>query len=186
MTNIREYVLNNLLDPLKVYPTDVQNALIEMMIQRLEELYDLIVQFPEIILPYEDRMDIVKVICAQFRFTIPEESDLLEQLSILESIIEVYQKRGSIDTIENMWVYYGGKLPKKVTVSIPSYNLFRYSISPYSTVYFYPDGQYKRTGVLDVIIEDDDLQMTRDEILAFLHKELIPAGTLVNLILPEP
>lgn len=184
MSVIRDYVLKNLLDPLKVYPTDVQNALIEIMIDRLEDLYQLIVEFPEIISPSEDKLDILKVICAQFKYSIPEGSDIQEQIGILESIIEVYRRRGSVDTIENMWKYYGGTLPKQVRVSVPSYNLFRYSVTPYSTIYFYPDGQYKRTGVLDITVSDDELLMTREQLLEFLYKELIPAGTLVNLILP--
>lgn len=183
MSVIRDYVNTHLMDPLRVYPTEVQNAIIELLIQRLEALYELSIKFPEIVTPSESRIDILRAICQQFKYTIREPSEIKEQVQILNKILDVYKRRGSVDTIENMWKYYGGNLPKQVRVSIPSHKLFRYSVSPYSTEYFYPDGQNKRTGVIDITVSDDVLEISREELLKFLREELVPAGSLINLII---
>ena len=128
MANIRTYIESQLLDPLKRYPTKIQDTLLQIITDRIEELYTYTLKFPEIITPNAQRLDIVAAICEQFKFSIREEAELEEQLRILENILYVYRRRGSVDSIENMWKYYGGNLPKNIKIRIPAYNLFRYSL----------------------------------------------------------
>lgn len=148
MANISDYIKSNLLEPLKRHSTAIQDTMIELIAQKLQELYDYAVKFPEIITPDKNRLDILKAIADQFLFAIRDDADIEEQISILENILHVYNKRGSIDTIENMWRYYGGKLPKDVEVVIPSYNLFRYSISALSGTHVFQDG-----GALSITVD---------------------------------
>lgn len=132
MANIREFIQSHLLAPLKQYPTVIQDTMLDIIADNLEKLYEYTWRFPEIVSPNSSRLDILKAIADQFVFTVREDADIEEQINILNNILYVYNRRGSIDTIEHMWKYYGGTLPKDVKVIIPSYNLFRYSISPLS------------------------------------------------------
>lgn len=140
MADIRTFIQSHLLEPLKQYPTVIQDTMIEIITQRLQTLYDYTVKFPEILSPSTSRLDILQAIADQFLFTVREDADIQEQVDILDKILYVYNKRGSIDTIENMWKYYGGKLPKEVKVIIPSYNLFRYSVSALSGSHVFVKG----------------------------------------------
>lgn len=141
MADIKHFLVTHLLEPLKQYPTVIQDTMIEIIAQKLQLLYDYAAKFPEILSPNQSRMDILQAIADQFLFTVREDADIQEQVDILDHILYVYSKRGSIDTIENMWKYYGGKLPKDVKVIIPSYNLFRYSISKLSGTHRFINGR---------------------------------------------
>ena len=140
MADIKPFILNHLLEPLKNYPTIIQDTMIELIAQKLQLLYEYTIQFPEIVSPTQTRMDILQAIADQFLFTVRDDADIQEQIDILDRILYVYNRRGSIDTIENMWKYYGGTLPKNVKVIIPSYNLFRYSISRLSGTHKFING----------------------------------------------
>ena len=147
---IREYIQDQLLNPFREHPTNIQNTLIEIITQRLEKLYDLTVEFPEIVSPNQNRLDILKAIADQFLFNVRQEADIQEQIDILDNILYVYTKRGSLDTIENMWKYYGGDLPKDIKVIIPSERVFRYSRSPLSGTHVFQDGKTNRTGTYEI------------------------------------
>lgn len=177
MASIREYIEATLMEPLKRYPTSVQGAILELIALRLEELYAYIQKFPEIVTPDESRLQVVNTIADQFLFTIRNEGDIGEQLRILDNILYVYRKRGSIDTIENMWKYYGGDLPKRVKVNIPSYNLFRYSVSPYSQTHVYQDGTINRSGTYEVILTNNTYDI--EKLKEFMMDELVAAGNYV-------
>ena len=177
MSYIREYLKKHLLSPLKQYPTIIQETLIELIIQKLEKLYEYTILFPEIVSPDKSRLDIVRVIANQFLFTIREEADLQEQIDILDNILYVYSKRGSIDTIENMWKYYGGDLPKDVQVIIPTYNLFRYSISPFSYTHVFQDSEINRPGVYEVRLTNNTYPIPK--LQEFMLKELVAAGNRI-------
>jgi len=141
MTDISSFIRSHLLEPLKQYPTVIQDTLIEIITQKLQTLYEYTVRFPEIVSPSSNRLDILKTIAEQFLFTIREDADIEEQIAILDNILYVYKMRGSVDTIENMWKYYGGTLPKDVKVIIPSYTIFRYSMSKLSGTHKFIDGR---------------------------------------------
>ena len=140
MSYIRDYVKENLILPMKENSTNIQDTIIELIIQKLETLYAYTLKFPEIVSPDKNRLDILKIIADQFLFTIRDDADIDEQIEILDNILSVYNKRGSIDSIENMWKYYGGNLPKEVEVIIPSYNVFRYSMSRLSGTHTFING----------------------------------------------
>ena len=141
MADIRSYIQSHILAPLKQYPTIIQDTMLEVITSKLEELYELSWMFPNIITPNTSRLDILEAIAQQFLFTIRRDADLQEQINILNNILYVYNRRGSVDTIENMWKYYGGELPKDVKVVIPSYNLFRYSMSALSGTHTFVKGK---------------------------------------------
>lgn len=177
MSQIRDYINAHLLEPLRRYPTAIQDTLLSIIANRLEELYNYTLEFPKIISPNSSRLDILQAIADQFLFTVREEADLEEQVRILESIVSVYNKRGSIDTIENMWKYYGGDLPKEVKVKIPSYNLFRYGISQLSGTHVFPDNQTNRTGVYEIRLTNNFYPV--EDLREFLIKELVAAGNYI-------
>lgn len=174
MADIRTFIKSHLLEPLKYHPTVIQDTLIELITQRLQELYDYSAKFPEILEPNQSRLDILQAIAQQFLFTVREDADIQEQLDILTNILYSYNKRGSIDTIENMWKYYGGTLPKDVKVIIPSYNLFRYSISKLSGTHVFQDGMTNRTGVYEIRLTNNTYPIP--DLRDFLIKELVAAG----------
>lgn len=177
MADMKAFIMSHLLEPLKQYPTTVQNAMIELIAEKLEMLYEYTVKFPEIISPNQYRLDILQAIADQFSFTVREEADLQEQVDILDNILHVYAKRGSVDTIENMWRYYGGDLPKNVKVVIPSYNLFRYSISALSGTHVLQDNEINRTGVYEIQLINNDYPIP--DLKEFLIKELVAAGNYI-------
>ena len=177
MANIRDFIQSQLLEPLRRYPTLIQDTLLELITQKLEELYELAVRFPEIVSPNQNRLDILKIIADQFVFAIREEADLQEQINILDSILYSYNRRGSVDTIENMWKYYGGDLPRDVKISIPSYNLFRYSISALSGNHVFQDNTNNRTGVYEIKLINSTYPI--DDLREFLIRELVAAGNLI-------
>lgn len=177
MADIKPFLLNHLLEPLKQYPTVIQDTMIEIIAQKLQRLYDYTIQFPEIVSPNQSRMDILQAIADQFLFTVREDADIQEQVDILNNILYVYNKRGSIDTIENMWKYYGGDLPKDVKVIIPSYNLFRYSISKLSGTHVFQDNNINRTGVYEIRLTNNTYPIP--DLKEFLLKELVAAGNYI-------
>lgn len=177
MADIRPFIKDHLLEPLKQYPTIIQDTMIEIITQKLQLLYDYAIKFPEIVSPNKSRLDILKAIADQFLFTVREEADIQEQIDILDHIIYVYNKRGSIDTIENMWKYYGGDLPKDVQVIIPSYKLFRYSLSRLSGTHVFQDNTVNRTGVYEIKLINNYYPVP--ELRDFLLKELVAAGNLI-------
>lgn len=175
MADIRPFIETHLLEPLKHYPTIIQDTMIEIIIQKLQALYDYTIQFPEIVSPNKSRLDILQAIADQFLFTVREDADIQEQIDILDRILYVYNRRGSIDTIENMWKYYGGTLPKDVKVIIPSYNLFRYSISKLSGNHVFQDNATNRTGVYEIRLTNNTYPIP--DLREFLIKELVAAGS---------
>lgn len=175
--DIRAYISSTLLEPLKNYPTVIQDTMIEIITQKLQQLYEYTIRFPEIVSPSSSRMDILQAIADQFLFTVREDADIQEQLDILNNILYVYNKRGSIDTIENMWKYYGGELPKDVKVVIPSYNLFRYSISRLSGNHVFQDNVINRTGVYEIRLTNNIYPIP--DLKEFLIKELVAAGNYI-------
>lgn len=177
MATIRPFIVSNLLEPLKHYPTVIQDTMIEIIAQKLELLYDYAVKFPEIVSPNQSRMDILQAIADQFVFTVRDDADIQEQIDILDRILYVYNRRGSIDTIEHMWKYYGGKLPKDVKVIIPSYNLFRYSISKLSGTHVFQDNTINRTGVYEIRLTNNTYPIP--DLREFLIKELVAAGNYI-------
>lgn len=177
MSVMRDYIASQLLEPLKSYPTTIQDTLLTIISDRLEELYEYTKKFPEIIEPNSTRLDILQAIIDQFQFTIREEADIQEQISILDNILYLYTRRGSIDTIENMWKYYGGDLPRDIKVKIPSYNLFRYSVSNFSGVDVYPDSDTYRSGVYEVILNNSNYPIPK--LKEFMLKELVAAGNRI-------
>lgn len=177
MADIKPFLVSHLLEPLKQYPTIIQDTMIEIIAQKLQLLYDYTIEFPEIISPNQSRMDILQAIADQFLFTVREDADIQEQLDILDNILYVYSRRGSIDTIENMWKYYGGDLPKDVKVVIPSYNLFRYSISKLSGTHVFQDNVFNRTGVYEIRLTNNIYPIP--DLKEFLIKELVAAGNYI-------
>lgn len=184
MSVVRSFIENQLLEPLKRYPTVIQDTIIELMIEKLETLYEYTLRFPEIVSPNMGRLDILKAIADQFLFTVRNDADLQEQIDILNNILYVYSRRGSIDTIENMWKYYGGTLPKDVKVIIPSYNLFRYSLSKLSGTHRFandPDqtkqGDFYRTGVYEVRLTNSNYPIP--DLKRFMLDELVAAGNRI-------
>lgn len=184
MVDIRSFIEDQLLEPLKRYPTVIQDTMLELIIEKLETLYNYTVKFPEIVSPDTNRLDILKAISDQFLFTVRNDADLQEQVDILDNILYVYSRRGSIDTIENMWKYYGGKLPKDVKVVIPSYNLFRYSISRLSGTHKFANdpeetgvGGYYRTGVYEIRLTNSNYPIP--DLKKFMLKELVAAGNRI-------
>lgn len=179
MSDIKPFIYSYLLEPFKNYETDAQYAIIKLIVEKLTELYDYTLKFPEIITPNQYRLDIVRIIADQFLFSIRDEADIQEQLNILDKILYVYSRRGSIDTIENMWKYYGGKLPKDVKVTIPSYNLFRYSVSALSGTHTFQDNESNRTGVYEIRVTNSYYSMA--DLRKFLIKELVAAGNYIYI-----
>lgn len=177
MADIKPFLVSHMLEPLKQYPTVIQDTMIEIISQKLQLLYDYAVKFPEIISPNQNRMDIIQAIANQFLFTVRDDADIQEQIDILDNILYVYNRRGSIDTIENMWKYYGGELPKDVKVIIPSYNLFRYSISRLSGTHVFQDNVVNRTGVYEIKLTNNTYPIP--DLREFLIKELVAAGNYI-------
>lgn len=175
---IRKYVKSQLIEPLRRYPTTIGDTLLYVITKRLEELYLYTVRFPEIVSPDYNRMDILQAIVEQFEFTIRTDADIEEQIDILDNILYVYRKRGSIDTIENMWKYYGGNLPKDIKVKIPSYNLFRYNISKLSGTHVFQDGDMNRAGVYEVVL-NNATNYSVEELKEFMLSELVAAGNRI-------
>jgi len=175
--DIRTYIKSQLLPPLKRFSTPVQETLLEIITWRLEELYELTIKFPEIVSPNKNRLDILQAIIEQFQFSIRNEARIEEQIAIIDNILKVYNRRGSIDSIENMWKYYGGDLPKEVKVNIPSYNLFRYSISSWSGTHVFQDNNVNRPGVYEIELFNNKYPL--DKLKDFLLKELVAAGTRI-------
>lgn len=162
----------------------MQDTMIELIAQKLQLVYDYTIKFPEIVSPNQSRMDILQAIADQFLFTVRDDADLQEQIDILDNILYVYSKRGSIDTIENMWKYYGGDLPREVKVIIPSYNLFRYSVSKLSGTHKFANdpettgqGDYYITGAYEVRLTNSTYPIP--ELKKFMMKELVAAGNRI-------
>lgn len=176
--DMRQLLRDNLISTFKSYPTTVQDTLLEIIGGRLQEAYDGASNFTDNLLDISlQRPDIIQAKAAQHDFHIRDEASLSEQLSILNGIEEVYSKRGSIDTIENMYKYYGGNLPKDIVLEIPAHHLFRYSISKLSGKEPFQDGLYYRSGVYTINIEGEyDLR----EIRQFILDELVAAGIEVG------
>ena len=177
MTDIRAFIRNHLLEPLKSHPTAIQDTIIELLVEKLQALYVYSYRFPEIVSPNQSRLDILQAIADQFLFTIRSDADIQEQIDILDNILYVYSKRGSIDTIENMWKYYGGDLPRDVKVIIPSYNLFRYSMSKLSGTHVFQDNTVNRTGVYEIRLTNNSYPIP--DLRDFLIKELVAAGNYI-------
>jgi len=177
MSTIRNYIRDNLLAPLKQYPTVIQDTMLNNIADRLEQLYDYTLLLPSIVSPNKNRLDIIKAIADQFLFTVRNDGSIEEQVDILTNILVVYSKRGSIDTIENMWQYYGGKLPKDVQVIIPSYELFRYSISKFSGTHRYQDNETYRPGVYEIKLVNNTYPIS--DLKKFLLEELVAAGNYI-------
>lgn len=177
MSDIRPFIFENLLQPLKQYPTIIQDTMLEIIAQKLQSLYDYTIEFPEIVSPNQSRLDILQAIADQFLFTVRNDADIQEQIDILDNILYVYSRRGSIDTIENMWKYYGGKLPKDVKVIIPAYNLFRYSISKLSGTHVFQDNKTNRTGVYEIRLTNNTYPIP--DLREFLINELVAAGNYI-------
>ena len=53
MADIKHFLVNHLLEPLKQYPTVIQDTMLEIITQKLEALYDYILKFPEILTVYQ-------------------------------------------------------------------------------------------------------------------------------------
>lgn len=175
MSTINEYLYKYLLPVLKAYPTAVQETILKIIEDRLGITYSDIINFSDTILdPKSDRYDIVKAKASQYDFNINKLSPVNEQIKLLNSINDIYSLRGSVDSIENMWKYYGGDLPKNVKVSIPSYDIFRYSVSKLSGTHRFQDSQYYRPGIYNITIDDE---YNLDDIRDFIIKELVAAGT---------
>lgn len=173
MSNIRDIVHDRILDAIKRYPTTVSDTILEIIASRLEEIYWTTHHFPELINPNQDRYDIMRAMASQYDYDMRVLTPLSEQTSLLESILELYRRRGSYDTIINMRKYYGGDLPEFVTLKIPSEQLFTYSVSELSGRDVFPDGEYNRYGVYEVILYDEyDTSVLRE----FLLNELVSAG----------
>ena len=177
MADISPFIREHLLEPLKHYPTIIQDTMIEIIIEKLQRLYDYATEFPEVVSPNQSRLDILQAIADQFLFTVRDDADIQEQVDILDRILYVYNRRGSIDTIENMWKYYGGTLPKDVKVIIPSYNLFRYSISKLSGNHVFQDNTINRTGVYEIRLTNNTYPIP--DLRDFLIKELVAAGSYI-------
>lgn len=174
---IEDAVYNKLINTFKKYPTAIQDTLLRLITIRLQELYTQIDLFPDILLGDDNkRYDILQAKAEQFDFNINNEYSLSEQIKLLNKIYYIYSKRGSIESIEHMWKYYGGNLPKDVTVTIPANELFRYSISKLSGTHRFEDGVYYRAGVYTIVIDGDyDLDSLRE----FVLQELVTAGRRV-------
>lgn len=177
MTNIRNYIRSKLLTPLKSYPTPIQETLLEIITSRLEEIYVLTKRFPEIIGTTNNRLDIINTIAEQFNFELRDEANIKEQLAILENILHLYRKRGSIDTIEHLWKYYGGDLPHDLTISIPSYNIFRYNLSSFSGEHVFQDGGTNRSGAYEILLNNSNYPIPK--LRDFLLKEVVAAGNRI-------
>lgn len=180
MNNMEEMLQENLLSTFKLYPTTIQDTILRVISDRLGRLYSDADQFTDVVLsPGTDRYDIVQAKAAQYNFDIRSEASFSEQVKLLNSIYEIYSKRGSVDSIERMWKYYGGDLPKNVKIEVPAEGIFRYSVSPWSGTHRLQDGNYYRPGVYNISVEGDyDLDALRD----FVTKELLTAGTSVNFL----
>lgn len=178
--DIHDIINKKLITSFKRYPTTVQDTILRIAGDRLQETYNLTEDFTEIMLqPDRLRPDIVKAKAKQYNFDIREEASLSEQIKLLEAINAIHSKRGSVESIENMWLYYGGNLPKNVKIEIPAQNIFRYNISKFSGQDVFQDNNYYRPGVYNINIEGDyDLKTLRD----FINKEFVAAGTKVNYI----
>ena len=173
-----QLLYSSLINSFQALPTTIQDTLLRIISIRLRELYAQIQRIPEELLQ-PSRYDMLKAKAAQVAWDIDNKHSLLEQKDLLESIFEIYKKRGSIESIENMWLYYGRDLPKDVNVSIPLYNIFRYSISKWSGKDKFQDGVHYRAGVFTITIKDDyDLDQVRDLVMT----ELVTAGRKVNFL----
>lgn len=173
-----EYVYDKLLKIFNKYPTSIQDTILHIISIRLRELYASIDEFPKDVLnPGKEHYDMLLAKAEQFDYDINGKYSLSEQIALLNSIYNTYSKRGSIDSIENMWKYYGGNLPKEVTVTIPAYEIFRYSVSALSGTHRFQDNLYYRSGVYTINIEGS---YNIDDIRDFIVKELVAAGTSVN------
>lgn len=178
--DMHDYVNKKIITTFRRYPTTVQDTLLRIIGDELQETYDLTDTFTDIMLsPDNLRPDIIKAKAKQYNFDIREEASLSEQIKLLEAINVINSKRGSIESIEKMWTYYGGNLPKNVKIDIPAHNIFRYSISKFSGLDRFQDNNYYRSGVYNINVDGDyDLKSLRD----FVNKELVAAGTKVNYI----
>ena len=177
MTNIRDYIDNQLLEPLKNYPTAIQDTLLKIIGDKLEELYNLSLVFPEIVSPNSSRIDILSLIAEQFVFKVREEAELQEQVDILTNILYVYTKRGTIDTIEHMWKYYGGDLPREVEVVTPLDSLFTWNMSKLSCSHVFQDSTLNRTGIYEIKLTNNTYPL--DDLKEFLIRELVAAGNFI-------
>lgn len=178
--DMHDLVSKKIITTFKKYPTTVQDTILRIIGDELQETYDLTDEFTDIMLsPDSLRPDIIKAKAKQYNFDIREEASLSEQIKLLDAINVIHSKRGSIESIENMWKYYGGNLPKNVKVEIPAQSIFRYSISKLSGSDKFQDNSYYRSGVYNINVEGDyDLNSLRE----FVNKELVAAGTRVNYI----
>ena len=179
---IREYVVKTLQEPLRKYRTPIQDAIIEIMIEYFENYHISIEKLPSIITPdpVDGRYDIINAIAASYKFTIRPEALIEEQVAILANIAYVYKLRGSVYSIEHMKELYGGNLPEPVNVSIPSYGIFRYCISPYDQTDVYQDGDHYRPGIYDVNIYryNEDI----NTLISWMYEELVTSGALIKVI----
>lgn len=174
---IREYVKRTLQVPLRRFNTVVQDAMLEIIVEAIEELHLNISLLPSILTPSKSRLDILDVIAESYGYSIDPEADIIEQLNIISHLAYINKIRGSIYSIENMHEFYGGSKPEYVKVEIPSYKIFRYSVSQYSVDHVYQDNRQNRTGVYNLYLRDPDIDLA--ELQDFMYKELVASGSRI-------
>jgi len=174
---IREYVKKTLQVPLRRFSTIVQDAMLEIIVEAIEELHLNISLLPSILTPTKSRLDILDVIAESYGYSIDPDADIIEQFNIISHLAYINKLRGSIYSIENMHEFYGGSKPEYVKVEIPSYKIFRYSVSQYSVDHVYQDNRQHRTGVYNLYLRDQDVDLA--ELQEFMYKELVASGSRI-------
>ena len=177
---IREYVKRTLQVPLRRFNTVVQDAMLEVIVEAIEELHLNISLLPSILTPSKSRLDILDVIAESHGYSIDPNADIIEQFNIISHIAYINKLRGSIYSIENMHEFYGGSKPEYVKVEIPSYKIFRYSVSQYSVDHVYQDNNQHRTGVYNLYLRDQNIDLA--ELQEFMYKELVASGSRIFFI----
>ena len=174
---IREYVKKTLQVPLRRFNTIVQDAMLEIIVEAIEKLHLNISLLPSILTPTKSRLDILDVIAKSYGYSIDPDADIIEQFNIISHLAYINKIRGSIYSIENMHEFYGGSKPEYVKVEIPSYKIFRYSVSQYSVDHVYQDNRQHRTGVYNLYLRDQDIDLA--ELQEFMYKELVASGSRI-------
>lgn len=177
---VREFISSTLQEPLKKFNTIVQDAILEIIIERIEELHYDISTLSSVFIANKGRLDILNVIAESWGYNIPSSATLSDQIDIFAHIAYVNKIRGSIWSIEHCRELYGGDLPDYIHVNIPSYNIFRYSISPYSIDHVYQDAYRNRVGVYELFLRNykGDIR----EFKRFLYDELVASGSKIYLL----
>lgn len=177
---IREYVKRTLQVPLRRFNTVVQDAILEIIVEAIEELHLNISLLPSILTPSKSRLDILDVIAESHGYSIDPNADIVEQFNIISHLAYINKLRGSIYSIENMHEFYGGSKPEYVKVEIPSYKIFRYSVSQYSVDHVYQDNRQNRTGVYNLYLRDQDIDLS--DLQKFMYDELVASGSRIFFI----